>query len=126
MKKELILKKCENCGAIVKIIKDCNCDDCGINCCGEKMKLIEPNTVDAAKEKHIPTYEKVEDEIFVKVNHVMEKEHFIEWIAMVTDNEEHVITLYPEQNAECRFKYILGAKLYAYCNKHGLWSTDVK
>lgn len=126
MKKELILKKCKNCGAIVKIIKDCNCDDCGIKCCGEKMNLIEPNTVDAAKEKHIPTYEKVEDEIFVKVNHVMEKEHFIEWIAMITDNEEHVITLYPEQNAECRFKYIPGAKLYAYCNKHGLWSIDVE
>lgn len=126
MKRELILKKCNNCGAIVKIIKDCDCDDCGIKCCKEKMELVKPNTVDAAVEKHIPTYEKVEDKIFVKVNHVMEKEHYIEWIAMITENEEHVVTLYPEQNAECRFKYIQGAKLYAYCNKHGLWSIDVK
>ncbi len=30
------------------------------------------------------------------------------------------------QIAECKFKYIKGSKLYAYCNKHGLWSCDVE
>jgi len=44
------------------------------------MEDIIPNTVECAVEKHIPTYDKVEDEIFVKVNHVMEKDHYIEWI----------------------------------------------
>lgn len=126
MKKELVLKRCEKCGAIIKVIKDCKCNDCGIKCCNEQMKVIKPNSVDAAIEKHIPAYEIVEDEIFVKVNHVMEKEHYIEWIAIVTDTKEEFVTLYPEQNAECRFKYVPGAKLYAYCNKHGLWVTDVK
>lgn len=126
MKSKLIIKKCEKCGAIVKIIKDCSCDNCGIKCCDEQMKEIVPNTVDAAVEKHIPTYERVEDEIFVKVNHVMEKEHYIQWVTMVTDSTEQTITLFPEQNAECRFKYIPGARLYAYCNKHGLWSTEVE
>lgn len=125
MKNKFILKECKQCGAIVKIIKDCSCDDCGIKCCGEQMKEVVPNTVDAAVEKHVPTYERVEDEIFVKVNHVMEKEHYIEWITMVTDNKEKTRILFPEQNAECRFKYIPGATLYAYCNKHGLWSTKV-
>ncbi len=126
MKNELIIKKCVKCGALIKIIEDCKCEDCEIMCCGEEMKELKPNTTDAAVEKHVPTYQKVEDEIYVKVNHVMEKEHYIEWIAMVTDNNENMIKLYPEQNAECRFKYIPGAKLYAYCNKHGLWSTDIK
>ena len=126
MKKELVLKKCEKCGAVIKVIEDCKCDDCGIKCCDEQMKVIKPNSVDAAVEKHVPTYERVEDEIFVKVNHVMEKEHYIEWIAMVTDTREEFVELYPEQNAECRFKYVPGAKLYAYCNKHGLWVEDVK
>lgn len=126
MKKELRIAKCLKCGALVKIINECNCENCGIMCCGEKMKVLEPNTVEAAVEKHIPTYEKVEDEIFVKVNHVMEKEHYIEWIAMVSDEKECEVKLFPEQDAQCRFKYVPGAKLYAYCNKHGLWSTDVK
>lgn len=126
MKNELIIKRCSKCGAVVKIIEDCKCENCGIMCCGEEMKELKPNTTDAAVEKHVPTYEKVEDEIYVKVNHVMEKEHYIEWIAMTTDNTENIVKLYPEQNAECRFKYIPGAKLYSYCNKHGLWSTDIK
>lgn len=126
MKKELIIKKCEKCGAIVKVIEDCKCGDCGISCCGEQMRVLTPNSVDASFEKHVPTYEKVEDEIFVTVNHVMEKEHFIEWIALVSDNKEYVVTLYPEQNAECRLPYIKGATLYAYCNKHGLWKAEVE
>lgn len=126
MKKELVIKKCLKCGALIEIINDCNCEECGIMCCGEKMIEIKPNTIDASFEKHVPTYEKVEDEIFVKVNHVMEKEHYIEWIAMVTDTSVYKVKLCPEQNAECRFKYIPNSKLYAYCNKHGLWSNDIK
>ena len=126
MKKELVIKKCLKCGSLIEIINDCNCEECGIMCCGEKMMEIKPNTIDASFEKHVPTYEKVEDEILVKVNHVMEKEHYIEWIAMVTDTSVYKVKLCPEQNAECRFKYIPGSKLYAYCNKHGLWSKEVE
>ena len=84
------------------------------------------NTKLRRSEKHKPTYEKVEDEVFVKVNHVMEKEHYIEWIALVTDNKQCIHKLYPEQNAEVRFKYIPGSTIYAYCNKHGLWKTEVE
>ena len=36
--KELILKKCMKCNALVKVLEDCSCDDCGIICCGEPMK----------------------------------------------------------------------------------------
>ena len=126
MKNELLIKKCASSGALVKVIEDCTCENCGIKCCGEEMKLLVPNSVDAAVEKHVPNYEKVEDEIFVTVNHVMEKEHFIEWVCLVADNKEYWVKLYPEQNAECRFPYIPGSTLYAYCNKHGLWKKDVE
>lgn len=126
MKNELIIKKCKSCGAVVKVIDNCNCPNCGIVCCGETMDTLIPNTVDAAAEKHIPTYERVEDEIFVKVNHVMEKEHFIEWIALVADNKEYSVKLFPEQNAECRFPYIPNSTIYAYCNKHALWKMEVE
>ena len=124
--KELVIKKCLKCGALVEVLEDCTCDNCGIKCCGEQMVEIIPNSVNEKFENHVPTFERVEDEIFVKVNHVMEKDHFIEWIAMVTDTRVCKVILYPEQNAECRFKYIPGAKLYTYCNKHGLWTSEVK
>ncbi len=126
MQNELIIKKCKTCGALVKVFNDCTCDNCGIKCCGEEMQALIPNSVEASLEKHIPTYEKVEDEIFVKVNHPMEKQHYIEWISLVKDNTEYTVKLYPEQNAEARFKYIPGSTIYAYCNKHELWKKDVE
>ena len=126
MKKELIVKKCKKCGALVRVIEDCKCNGCGIVCCDEPMEKLVANSVDAAVEKHVPTYEKMDDGIFVTVNHVMEKEHFIEWVALVSENKEYFVKLYPEQNAECYLPYIPGSKLYAYCNKHGLWEAEVK
>ena len=126
MKNELVIKKCNRCGATVKVIEDCNCEGCGIVCCGEPMQVMVPNSVDAAVEKHVPTYEILDDELVVKVNHVMEKEHFIEWIALVKENKEYTVKLYPEQDAVARFPYLKGATLYAYCNKHGLWKAEVE
>ncbi len=123
MKNELILKRCTKCGNIIEVLNN-RCD--AISCCGTPMVEVKPNTEECAIEKHIPTYEKVEDEILVKVNHVMEKEHYIEWICMVYENKKIMITLYPEQEAQARFPYIKGATLYAYCNKHGLWKTEVE
>ena len=126
MKNELIIKKCNSCGAMVKVLADCTCENCGIKCCGEVMTALIPNSVDCAIEKHVPTYERVEDEVYVRVPHVMEKEHYIEWVAMVAENKECMVKLYPEQDAEARFKYIPGSTIYAYCNKHGLWKIDVE
>ena len=123
MKNELILKRCTKCGNVIEVLNN-KCD--GIICCGVPMLEVKSNTEECAIEKHIPTYEKVEDEILVKVNHVMEKEHYIEWICMVYENKKIMITLYPEQEAQARFPYIKGATLYAYCNKHGLWKTEVE
>lgn len=126
MENKLIIKRCSSCGAMVKVLNDCTCDDCGIKCCGKEMDTLVPNSVDASFEKHVPQIEKVEDEIYVKVAHPMEKEHFIEWIAQVSDNKEECIELYPEGPAKVRFRYIKGATVYAYCNKHGLWKKDVE
>ena len=126
MNNELIIKKCNSCGAMVKVLEDCTCNNCGIKCCEENMQELIPNSVDAAIEKHIPTYKIIDNEIVVKVNHAMEKEHYIEWITLVKENREYTVKLYPEQNAECKFPYLKGSTLYAYCNKHGLWKTEVE
>ena len=122
---ELVIKKCMKCGAIVIPYKDCECEECGIKCCGEEMRELIANSEEASFEKHVPTYEIVEDEISVTVNHVMEKEHYIEFIALVTETKTYIERLYPEMDAQVRFKYVKGATLYAYCNKHGLWMSKV-
>ena len=126
MSKELIVKKCKSCGATIRVIKDCKCPGCGIVCCNESMEVLVPNSVDAAVEKHVPTYEVKGDKIEVKVNHVMEDEHYIEWVSIVTDNEEYIVYFKPGMEAKAEFKYVPGSTVYAYCNKHGLWKVDVK
>lgn len=126
MKENVRFYKCQICNNVIGLIHG---DADHIVCCGKKMELMEANSTDAAQEKHVPVYEHVEDEIVVKVGnieHPMEKEHYIMWIAQVADNITTRIRLFPEQETTVRFRYIPNATLYAYCNKHGLWKTSVK
>ena len=124
--RELVLKRCAKCGALVEVLQDCTCENCGIKCCGEQMVQLVPNTVDAAAEKHVPTYKVTGDRLVVTVNHVMEQDHYIEWIAYVSDTRVGKAFFKPGETPSAVFPYEKGAKLYAYCNKHSLWSTDVK
>jgi|APHig6443717817_1056837.scaffolds.fasta_scaffold00077_55 superoxide reductase len=126
MKENVKFHICEICGNQVGLIHDVGNP---IVCCGKKMTLMEANTTDASHEKHVPTYEKVEDEIVVRVGeieHPMQKEHYIMWIALVSDNKTTRITLYPEQETTVRFKYAPKSTIYAYCNIHGLWKKEVE
>lgn len=125
MKENVRFYFCSICGNVIGLI-DGDMDH--VTCCGRKMELMRANTTDASQEKHVPVCEKVEDEIVVKVGeieHPMEKEHYIMWIAQVSDNTTTRIRLYPEQGTEVRFKYIPKSTVYAYCNKHGLWKTNI-
>ncbi len=124
--KELKLKRCKKCNALVEVLEDCNCEGCGIICCEEKMEEVKANSVDAAFEKHVPTYEKVGDVMNIKVNHVMEEDHYIEWILVLTEKEEKKLILKPNDTPEMTVPYEKGALIYAYCNKHGLWKTVVE
>lgn len=122
--RNLVLKKCLKCGAIVKVIEDCNCENCGIKCCGEAMENVRPNSVDAAFEKHVPIYEFDGENIVVTVNHVMDPEHYIEWIAFVNDDKEEFVYLKPGVEAKVTFENVKG-NIYSYCNKHGLWVKEI-
>ena len=124
--RELKLKRCLKCGALVKVIKDCNCKDCGIKCCGDAMNEVKANSVDAAFEKHVPTYERKDGKLIVTVNHVMESEHYIEWICLLTKNKEEYRYFNSSDELVCEFEDTIDGTLYSYCNKHGLWSAKIK
>lgn len=123
---ELKLKKCLKCGSLVEVLNDCNCQDCGLMCCNEEMKELKNNSVDASFEKHVPNYERNNDMIKVNVLHVMDDDHYIEWIMVVYENEQRKITFKPRENPSVAVPYQKGAKLYAYCNKHGIWMCEVE
>ena len=122
MNKEVVIKKCNICNSVVRVLEG-NSD---ISCCGNKMVTLTPNSVEASFEKHMPTYEKAGDKINVTVNHVMDDDHYIEYILYVYDNKEEMVKFNPGEVAKCNFYYVKGAKIYSYCNKHGLWGCEVE
>ena len=118
---DFIIKKCEKCGNLVKVIGSLKCEM--LSCCNDEMTTVKENSEDASFEKHVPSYEIKNDKLEVTVNHVMDKDHFIEWICFKTENREEFV--YLKDEAKATFPYQKGT-LYAYCNKHGLWSKEVQ
>ena len=94
-----------------------------ISCCGITLPPLEVESPDQNHEFKIET---VEDEYFVTINHPMTKEHYISFIAAISDQGVQLIKLYPEGEAQARFKISRVRKLYAYCNRHGLFEVDRK
>ena len=93
-----------------------------ISCCGITLPPLEPEECDP---DHDISVERIEDEYFVSVSHTMEKGHYISFLAAVSDHRIQFVKLYPEGNAEARFKIDRVKYVYAYCNRHGLFRVRV-
>jgi len=124
MAQKLEVYKCEVCGNIVEVVHGGKGE---LVCCGKPMVLQKENTVDAAKEKHVPVVEKVADGVKVKVGavaHPMEEKHFIEWIEIIADGKAYRQFLNPGEAPEALFAVNSAAvTARAYCNIHGLWKA---
>ena len=92
-----------------------------VSCCGITLPPLEAETPD---ERHMFTMEKVEDELYVTINHPMTKDHYISFVAALSDNGVQMVKLYPEGMAEARFRYSRVRRLYVYCNHHGLFKIN--
>lgn len=99
-------------------------------CCGEEMKLLNPNTMDGNKEKHLPVIECTSDHtLCVKVGsepHPMTHEHNIRFIYVETNVEGIVRYLNEDDLPEVCVRFTgKPIAVYAYCNIHGLWRADI-
>lgn len=124
MVKRLEIYKCELCGNIVDVVHEGGGE---LVCCGEPMKLFVENTVDAAKEKHIPVVETSAQGVKVSVGsvpHPMEEKHYIEWVEVILDGKAYREFLKPGDKPEALFD-IKAEQVTAreYCNLHGLWKS---
>ena len=93
-----------------------------INCHGISLS---PAEAEEADESHIILIESVEDEFYVRIDHDMTKRHYISFIAAASSDRMQIVKLYPEGNADARFKIDGVKKLYFYCNRDGLFSINV-
>jgi len=114
--------KCNVCGNMVEVLHE---GEGTLVCCDQPMQLMVENTVDAAKEKHVPVIEKVAGGYLVKVGsveHPMIPAHYIEWIELAADGKTYRQFLKPGEKPEALFKTD-AENVYAreYCNLHGVW-----
>jgi len=109
---------CPVCGNVIQ-----TSGEAVISCCGITLPPLEAEAVD---DEHSLKIETIEDEYYVTMNHPMTKDHYISFIAAISDNGVQLVKLYPEGNAEASFKISRVRKLFAYCNRHGLFELDRK
>jgi len=124
VREKLEVYKCSICGNIVEVMYVGGGE---LVCCGKPMILQKENTVDAAKEKHIPVVEKTADGIKVRVGsiaHPMEEKHYLRWVEVIVDGKSCRQFLRPGDAPEAIFK-VQGDNVIAraYCNIHGLWKS---
>ena len=116
--------KCDVCGNVISVM---HVGADALVCCGKPMRQMVENTVDAAKEKHVPVVEKAGQGVHVKVGsvtHPMEEKHYIEWIEVIDGDRHYIRYLKPGEKPEADFP-VSGnnLKVREYCNLHGLWKA---
>lgn len=93
-----------------------------IHCHGIQLTPAQPEETD---EDHKSFIEGVEDEYYVRIEHDMTKRHYISFIAALSMDKIQMVKLYPEGNAEARFKVNSVKRILFYCKRDGLFSMDV-
>ena len=104
---------CPVCGNVIR-----STGEAVVSCCGITLPPAEPEEADC---DHMIMKEVVEDEYYVTMDHPMTKDHYISFLAAVTDQGMEFVKLYPQGPCEGRFKIRRLKYLYAYCNRHGLF-----
>lgn len=87
--------------------------------------LLTPCQAEETDENHMIFIERVEDEYYVRMEHAMTKEHYISFVAALSSDKMQMVRLYPEGNAEARFKINGVKRILFYCNRDGLFSLNV-
>ena len=104
---------CPVCGNVIHTM-----GEAAIHCHGILLTPLEAEPTD---ERHMIFIERVEDEYFVRIDHSMTKEHYISFVAAASSDDMQMVKLYPEGNAEVRFKLRGVRRIFFYCNRDGLF-----
>ena len=120
--------RCEKCGKTLLTLVDSGCIP---HCCGQEMTVLAANTTDGALEKHVPFVQQAGSSFAVQVGeveHPMMEQHYIQWVALETNQGVHVKNLKPGEKPAAHFLLPEGEKAlaaYEYCNLHGFWKKEL-
>lgn len=103
----------------------------GTQALGEDYVELKANTVDAAREKHVPNVEYEGHKVVAKVGsvrHPMTDDHSIKFIILETNKMAQIKYLNITDEPEAVFILNDAEKpvaVYEYCNLHGLWKYEM-
>lgn len=107
---------CPVCGNVIHAM-----GEGAFHCCGVALPPLEAEESDEAHQIQVETWDL---QTLVSLDHPMEKDHFISFIAQVRFDRMELVKLYPEQPPEARLSFWPGGEIYAYCNRHGLFRVQ--
>ena len=118
---------CNHCKNLAGLIED---KGVPMVCCGENMTELNPNTVDASEEKHLPEVTLKGENLKVQVGsvlHPMTDEHYITFIYVETEQGGQRKYLKPGDEPVAEFSFVDDKPIavYEYCNLHGLWVVEI-
>ena len=116
--------RCLTCGKVIHVLNE----GASNICCGKEMLEIKDHDIDASLEKHVPVIEEVNNSYKITVGemlHPMDVDHYIMWIMIGNEKTEYFKYLVPGEVPIVTLPIISNATVYAYCNKHGLFSKKI-
>ena len=120
---------CKHCGNLAGTIVN---KGVPMFCCGEEMRELLPNTVEASTEKHLPVVVATDGGNGISVSvgstaHPMEEAHYIAFIYVETERggQRKCLEIGSEPTLTFSFSDDKPVAVYAYCNLHGLWKTEI-
>lgn len=119
---------CPSCGNLAEMIQYSGVKPL---CCGKEMIRMESKTSEEGHEKHLPIITREGCTITVKISdtpHPMTAEHHIDWVELITSCGMQRKPL--KAGCEPAVCFHLSDKetplaVFAYCNVHGLWVTEL-
>jgi len=123
--KFFICKKCGNMAVLIKA------KGVPMVCCCDRMTELVPDTVTGITEKHAPEVTIDGNTLSVQVGstpHPMDDGHLIAFVYVATERGGQRKCLNPREEPKVTFSFVddKPTAVYAYCNLHGLWKTDIK
>lgn len=120
--------KCSHCGNVIGMIEDAGVP---VYCCNEAMEKMEAKDSISCDDKKLPFVKTGDKHIAVVVGpckHDMDNTDHIGWVYLETNQGGHRKSLCKENRPEVCFELSEGEharRVFAYCNKHGLWRHNL-
>ncbi len=116
--KKLKFYICKECGNIITATGDAS-----VTCCGSKLCALEPRKAGPSEQLDI---QDIGGEWYITSNHEMTKQHYISFVAYVSDSSVMIFRQYPEWSIQIHLPMYRYGRLVWYCSRCGLVYQDLR